>query len=269
MAIFLSLIFIIGCLFVLNHYVSEKKKALQEEEKKERERKIAERKAEEEKRRLEIERQEKEEIDKIEQVPIVIDDSFVITRNKMSEMVLPKFSTITKRTNILSVSEFVVIDIETTGIAINKSQIIELSAVRFEEFEPVEIFTTLINPKKHIPEDATEVNNITDEMVADMPELRQVVKQFIDFVGKSTIIGHNLLFDLRHLYHYGVDFSSNRKFCTYELAKKAIKNNYIRNYKLTTVCDYLDVTIVDAHRSMYDCIATGRVFKELCSLIID
>lgn len=213
-----------------------------------------------------------EEFEKsIGEIPVAelkLDLNYVLKRKTMDTMPIVKFSNITRRSSIYSLCDFVVIDLETTGIALNRSKIVELSAVRFQDFEPIEIFSTLINPQKPIPEDATAVNGITDDMVKDAPTLSQVAQQFIDFVGKSTVVGHNVLFDLRHLYHNGIDLSDNKKYCTYTLAKKVVKRSDVRNYKLTSLCDYFNILVSTAHRASYDCIYTGYLFERLCREIL-
>lgn len=200
-------------------------------------------------------------------------------RNLVSNMNPLKFTNITKRTNKQSICDFVVLDIETTGIKISGNRIIEISALRFIDFEPSEYFSTFINPKMSIPEDATNINHITDEMVQNSPEFYQIKDSLLEFIGKSTIIGHNLTFDLRHIYASGLDLTACKKYDTYEIAKAKIKkenpysDNYeedtILDYKLSTLCDYFNIDTVNLHSSLYDCYYTGLVFKELVDMVID
>ena len=68
---------------------------------------------------------------------------------------------------------------------------IELAAIKFEDWMPVAKFPTLINPKKHIPDDASAVNGITGESGAKAPTFSQIIESLIDSVGKFSLVGHN------------------------------------------------------------------------------
>ena len=77
-------------------------------------------------------------------------------------------------------NDFVVFDLETTGVNYNTDKIIEIGAVKIVQGRMVETFGTLINPERKIPPDATKVNNITDE---DIIEIKKLVKE--DKVGRN------------------------------------------------------------------------------------
>lgn len=203
-------------------------------------------------------------------------------RRPVRDMPEVKFTNITKRTNPLSFITYVVIDVETTGLPLT-SKIVEISAIRFEGYMPVEKFTTLINPERKIPEEATKINNITDEMVADAPKIWEVMPAFKKFVGSSPVVGHNLAFDLQFLYAYGFDLDNpkQRFYYTQQLAKTVLvrasykHNDYdddddydydVENYKLGTVCNYYGIFLSDVHRSCSDCLATGKLFEKLASI---
>ena len=123
------------------------------------------------------------------------------TRLAPSDLDDIKFSSISKSSNYERLSNFIVIDVETTGLSPSKNEIIELSAIKFEEWEPVSKFQTLIKPKHPIPEEITKINGISQAMVENSPSIHQVMASFIEYIGdKSTIIGHNLLFDMKFLW---------------------------------------------------------------------
>ena len=186
-----------------------------------------------------------------------------------------KFTNITKRTNPLSFTTYVVVDVETTGIPLT-SKIVEISAIRFEGHSPVEKFTTLVNPERSIPEEATEINNITDDMVADAPKIWEVMPAFQKFVGSSPVVGHNLAFDLQFLYAYGFDLDNpkQRFYDTLQLAKSVlVRANYdydndydVDDYKLGTLCEYYGIYQSNAHRACSDCLVTGKLFEKLATV---
>ena len=69
----------------------------------------------------------------------------------------------------MHVNDYCVVDIETTGILIDSSRIIEISALKVRDNKVTDEYSTLINPQCHIPEAASSVNHITDKMVENAP----------------------------------------------------------------------------------------------------
>ena len=53
-------------------------------------------------------------------------------------------------------------------------------------------FSTLVNPGIPIPYYASEINGITDDMVADSPNFREALGQFLEFAGDFVLVGHNI-----------------------------------------------------------------------------
>jgi len=195
-----------------------------------------------------------------------------------------KYSNITSKTNTQNIKDFIVIDTETTGLNCRIHKIIEITAIKFIDFIPVEIFTTRINPKKPIPPEATAVNNIRDEDVKDAPYFWQIIPSLNEFIGKLPIVGHNLPFDMKFLLHEGLSLNliKRKYFDTLSLAQSCLKtpkrkwdrelesykidyfSDYdVENYKLTTLCEYFKIGIDNAHSSASDCLATGYLFKHL------
>jgi DNA polymerase III subunit epsilon len=89
-------------------------------------------------------------------------------------------------------------DTETTGTRAGSDRIIELAA-----YDPVNkrSFSSLINPCMPIPQEATNIHKITDQMVQDAPTLKEVLTDFLEFCdGSIALVAHNLIsFDLPFL----------------------------------------------------------------------
>lgn len=182
---------------------------------------------------------------------------------------------ITKSTRRESICNFIVIDIETTGIAVSNS-IIEISALKFEDFKPKELFTSLVKPPKKISEESISINGITNEMTENAPTFNQIALAFSEFIAGYNIVGHNLPFDMKFLFVNGIDFSLKYKYYdTLDIARKTVKKynermkdyetirDSISDYKLETLLDYYGIEREAAHRSSSDCLATGYLFYEL------
>ena len=99
------------------------------------------------------------------------------------------------------VTDYVVFDLETTGISCYNDQVVEISAVKVSKGQVVEEFTSLVNPKCPIPYRASMVNGITDEMVKDAPAFDKVLADFLGFIGDHVLVGHNIhTFDMKFIY---------------------------------------------------------------------
>lgn len=181
-------------------------------------------------------------------------------------------------------NDFVVFDTETTGLAPSKDRIIEIAAIRFDNGAPVALFETLINPERDIPIEVTEINGITNEMVANAPTISQALPALEEFIGESALVAHNLEFDIKFLYYSGsVITESKRKYYdTLAQARKLLKkpktkydreyNTYemdyeseydVYDYKLETLCDYYNITMPSKHRAAADALVTGKLFLSL------
>ncbi len=161
--------------------------------------------------------------------------------------------------------DIVTFDTETTGLSPSKDRIIEIGAIRYLDGEPIEKFHSYVNPERHIPEDATKINHITDEMVCDAPTIGQILPSFDKFIGNSTLIAHNLDFDLKFMYYSGSKvLDTKREYIdTLEQAHKLIKKSEVDDYSLETLCYYFDHDIAQAHSALADAFAVGWLFYNL------
>ena len=192
-----------------------------------------------------------------------------ITKRKLQDMEEIKLTNITKKFNKDSLIKYVVIDLETTGLKAQSDEIIELTAVKVVDGDPIEYFSTLIKPHKKITDEITSINNITNDMVENAPDITEVIKDFDEFVDGFNIVGHNIVFDLKFLFCNGFNFFNQKGikiYDTLELSKKAFKD--LDNYKLDNICENnLQILRTDAHRSLSDSFATYYLFEACIEII--
>lgn len=160
--------------------------------------------------------------------------------------------------------DYVVFDFETTGLESAKDEIIEIGAVKISKGKIVSTFSTFIKPSVPIPAEITELTHITEEMVADAPAINYVLPDFYKYCYGCGLVAHNIAFDYGFLNAVGKKMLynfDNPQYDTMILARNKLKG--LKNYKLGTICEYLGVSLVDAHRAVNDCLATAKAFLKL------
>ena len=164
------------------------------------------------------------------------------------------------------VPDYVVFDLETTGIHPSFDRVVEISAIRVVGGFVDSEFSTLVNPGMPIPYAATYVNNITDEMVQNSPTFDVALKDFLEFAGDFVLVGHNIrLFDLKFLYRDAMNYwgqtIGNDYVDTLPLAKKYLPQ--LDHHTLLDLASYYNITVKDAHRALGDCRMNQRVYENL------
>src|SRR5699024_8260206 len=96
----------------------------------------------------------------------------------------------------LNDQDFIVFDLETTGLSSYNDKITEIGAVRVSNGNIVDVFDELVNPEKFIPEKIQEITGITNEMVAGKPTIEEVLPKFLEFSKDAIFVGQNADFDI-------------------------------------------------------------------------
>ncbi len=149
--------------------------------------------------------------------------------------------------------DYVVFDLETTGINCKSDEVIEISAVRVRGGKAVDEFSTLVNPGIPIPDGASTVNGIYDDMVANSPGFEEALKDFLEFIGDDVLVGHNIhCFDMKFIWR------DTRRFWG-----KVVGNDYIDTlgisraylpeiggHRLTDLASYYGIETDGAHRAL-------------------
>lgn len=159
----------------------------------------------------------------------------------------------------------VVFDVETTGLNPEIDQIIELGAVKIERGNIIEKFSTFVRPTIEIPYEVTELTHITNDMVADAPDIEDVIKQFYDFSKDCVLCGHNIInFDIKFIRRFGdlqnLEFDNAIIDTLNEVRVSHLK---ISRFNLGTVTKALGIELKGAHRAWNDAFATAQVLLKL------
>jgi ATP-dependent DNA helicase DinG len=160
-------------------------------------------------------------------------------------------------------TSIVAIDIETTGLDENREAILEIGAVKFKGHRIEDEFTTLLNPNRHIPEFITGLTGIDDAMVRQAPRLRDISQELEAFVGDSTLLGHNIKFDIGFLRKAGL-FQYHSTLDTYELASVLMPS--ASRYNLGSLGKQLGIMLPATHRALDDARVTQAAYLRLLDM---
>ena len=163
------------------------------------------------------------------------------------------------------VDSYTVIDLETTGLSPHSDQIIELSAVRVRNGKVVDTFSSLVNPQIHIPSKIESISGINDSMVAEAPVISEILGQYLDFIGKDVVLGHNVHFDVNFIYDNSIKVFqkpfTNNFIDTLYLSRKILPD--LEHHKLSDIAAYYNIKSDNAHRAYYDCLTTNSIYRKM------
>ena len=157
--------------------------------------------------------------------------------------------------------EFVVFDIETTGLSVLTSEIIEIGAVKIQDGKILERFNKFVKPSVSIPELITELTGINDDMVKDANKIDVVLREFLDFAGDRLLIAHNANFDISFIRKASRDLGykfANPYLDTVTLSR--FLNSDLKSHKLDAVAKYYNLGEFNHHRACDDAEILAHIF---------
>lgn len=161
------------------------------------------------------------------------------------------------------IDDYVVIDLETTGLDPTWDEIIEIGAVKISDGKIVNQYNTLVKPINEIDDFISELTGITNDMLLDAPAITEVLPGFIDFIENSIVIGHNVNFDINFIYDNCISANNspfkNDFIDTMRLSRWIFKD--FKNHKLTTLIDNFKIQRNIMHRALSDSIATYECYE--------
>lgn len=158
--------------------------------------------------------------------------------------------------------EYIVFDIETTGLNATNDRITEIGAVRMKGGEILDRFSAFVNPQIPIPPKIVELTSITDAMVADAPTIDVVLKDFLEFVGDRVLVAHNANFDIGFIKQKSVECGYDFHpvyIDTVEMSRALLPE--LKKHKLNIVAEHLGVSLEGHHRAVNDAECLAGIFK--------
>ena len=177
----------------------------------------------------------------------------------------PNTNNVTSRTPLAKFNDFYAIDLETTGLSEVKNEIIQIAIIKFHHFQPVEILSSYVKPRKVLKLEAAAINHITEDMVADAPYIEQIMQSVDAFIcEKAPIVAHNLQFEYKFLAANGSENIVKKRplYDTLELSKRIWQ---LESYSLENVCRNTFKFTPALHNAESDALTCGLLFREICS----
>ncbi len=161
-----------------------------------------------------------------------------------------------------NLSNYVIFDLETTGLKAGVNKIIEIGAVKVLNNEIVDSVSKLINPEQFISPYIQNITNITNEMVENQETIDRYLPTFIEFISDLPLIAHNASFDMSFLIYECNKIGhkiENDVVDTLHLSRKY--NKECKRHNLAYLTEFFNIELKNAHRAYFDALATNEVYK--------
>jgi DNA polymerase III subunit epsilon len=169
----------------------------------------------------------------------------------------------------LEEAEFVVFDLETTGLSAERCRICEVGAVRVRALELVDSFQSLVNPGVRLPAEVARLTGLREQELRAAPSVRSVLRRFLAFADEDLLVAHNARFDQRFLERQLLLVHGRRlsepPLCTAALARRLLEGR-LRRVGLASLAHFFGVPTRPCHRALPDAEATAQVLVHLIGL---
>ncbi len=159
---------------------------------------------------------------------------------------------------------YAILDIETTGGKYNEEGITEIAIHRFDGYQVIDQFISLVNPEKEIQPFVVNLTGINNQMLRRAPKFHEVARRIVEITEDTVLVAHNAQFDYRILRtefrRLGYNFE-RKTLCTVDLSKKLIPE--AESHSLGKLVRSLGIAVSDRHRANGDALATLKLFKLL------
>lgn len=162
-------------------------------------------------------------------------------------------------------NDTLILDTETTGVS-GEDRVVELSII---DTEGTCVYSCMFNPGMPMPEEASAVNGITDEMLADKPTFAMQAPSIAMILRGKRIAGWNVPFDARMLRNEFIrlgmpePWSSEWDAMDWFAARNGIapKRNGTHYCKLIQAKEMMGLGDSQQHRALGDCLDTLAVIN--------
>ena len=149
--------------------------------------------------------------------------------------------------------DYVVIDLEMTGLNAKTDAILEVGAVRVRDGRQTETYGAILKCGRELSERVVELTGITPEMAADGREPEEAMQEFFTFLGDDVLVGQNVIFDYSFLKQWSVNHGQTferNAVDTLKLARRFLPAEQKKD--LESLCTYFGIGRERAHRALDD-----------------
>lgn len=168
-------------------------------------------------------------------------------------------------------NEYVVIDLETTGLNSKFDEIIEVSGLKVVDDKVVDKFTSLVKPRSRIPSYIEELTGITNNTVQNAQRIEHVLPDFINFIDRSILVAYNAHFDINFIYDNYLEIFNTEFRNDFVDVLRVSRRIYpdLHNHRLTTLARHLNIEYINGHRATEDCIVCNAVFLSCKKVVVE
>ena len=161
--------------------------------------------------------------------------------------------------------EYVIFDVETTGLSSVYDTIIEIGAVKMKDGVVIDRFDKFINPHHLLSDTTINLTSITDEMVQNADDENIVIRQFQEFYQDLPLCGHNVQFDIGFL-------NAALRRCNMDIIRQPVVDTLEvsrllhpeqTRHTLDSLAKKYNVVLEHHHRANQDAEATGYLMFKL------
>lgn len=156
---------------------------------------------------------------------------------------------------------YIVIDLEMTGLDPKRDQVLEIGAVRVQNRQIVGTFSSLLRPECTLSQKIQDLTGITDKMAAQGRNAEIVLPEFLDFIGDDIWVGHNIRFDYSFVKQWAVNHKipfQKKAVDTLKIARKCLPE--LEKKTLDYLCGHFQILREKHHRALDDALATQELY---------
>ncbi len=173
----------------------------------------------------------------------------------------------------IEMADWVVVDLETTGLAATGASILEIGAVRISALQIVDRFETLVRPPGTIPRAIVALTGICDAMVAEAPTTRSALRAFrnwLEITPMAPFVAHNAGFD-HGFVKLGLEACQLAAYpgpvvCTRKLGRRLVPE--LGRYSLDALCAHFGISNRSRHRALGDADATAIALIDMLRMAL-
>ena len=161
-------------------------------------------------------------------------------------------------------SDFVFLDVETTGGKHERDRITEIGLLHVCQGELVQTWQSFVQPQQSIPPWITRLTGITNAMVAEAPTFAELASELAGLLQGKVLVAHNARFDYSFLKsefkRAGIQWSVPT-LCTVKLSRSLFKSH--KRHGLDQIIERFDIECNHRHRALDDAQVLWAFFQKI------